>query len=328
MNENYKSKNIVRSISIVIIILIFILLGIYIALSEYYKDGFSYGTWINGIYCTGKSVEEVNEELLKHCTYNGLTVYDKDGNTFAIEAADIDFGFDFKKSLQMYLDRQNPYLWIDNLFAMKEHNLVPVISFNEEKLYEVYKNIPFLSENTQEKERDVYIIKTFQGYELVNERFGILNREKAMEVIHQSLLEFESKVDLNEQQCYEDLALTEKMADTVSLWKRIEEFQNCHIIYKLGDEQVSINASIVCNWILTDVNGDFMFDENGHLKAEDSMIEEFIDSLADEYDTVGGIRYFKATRGETVMLEGGIYGNIMDRKAEKAYLKEIGRAHV
>ncbi len=325
MNENYKSKNIVRSISIVIIILIFILLGIYIALSEYYKDGFSYGTWINGIYCTGKSVEEVNEELLKHCTYNGLTVYDKDGNTFAIEAADIDFGFDFKKSLQMYLDRQNPYLWIDNLFAMKEHNLVPVISFNEEKLYEVYKNIPFLSENTQEKERDVYIIKTFQGYELVNERFGILNREKAMEVIHQSLLEFESKVDLNEQQCYEDLALTEKMADTVSLWKRIEEFQNCHIIYKLGDEQVSINASIVCNWILTDVNGDFMFDENGHLKAEDSMIEEFIDSLADEYDTVGGIRYFKATRGETVMLEGGIYGNIMDRKAEKAYLKEAFR---
>ncbi len=328
MNISYKSKNIVRSISITIIILVFILSAIYMGLSEYYKGGFSYGTWINGIYCTGKTVEEVNEELLKHCTYNGLTVYDKAGNTFVIGAADIDFGFDFKESLQMYLDRQNPYLWIDNLLTMKEHKLIPVISFNEEKLYETYIKIPFLTDIPQEKERDIYIIKTFQGYELVNERIGVLNRERAIEVIHKSLLEFESNVDLNEQQCYEDLPLTDKMRDTVSLWKRIEEFQNCQIIYKLGDEQVSINASIVCDWILTDENGDYIFDENDDLMVEDSMIEEFIDSLADEYDTVGGTRYFKSTRGETVILEGGLYGNIMDRKAEKAYLKEAFRLRI
>lgn len=47
-----------------------------------------------------------------------------------------------------------------------------------------------------------------------------------------------------------------------------------------------------------------------------------MDRLADEYDTVGGTRYFQATRGENVKVEGGIYGNRIDRKAEKEYLKQ------
>lgn len=328
MNDTGISKRIVRSISITIIILTFIVMAVYIGLSEYYKGGFSYGTWINGIYCTGKTVEEVNEELLKNCTYNGLTVYDKDGNSFEIQAADIDFTFDFKEALQMYLNRQNAYLWVDNLFVSKQHNLIPVISLNEEKLQGIFSQIPFLCDTIPEKERDIYIIKTFQGYELVNERIEILNSDKAMNVIKNSLINFEDKVDLNLQQCYEDLPLTDKMKSTLAQWKKIEAFQNCQIVYKLGAEQLAVNASIVCDWILTDAEGKFILDENGDLMADDSKLEEFIDELADEYDTVGGCRYFKTTRGETILVEGGIYGNIMDRKAEKLYLKEAFRLEV
>lgn len=44
--------------------LVILLLGLcYIGLAVYYQDGFSYGTYINGVYCTGKSVSQVNEEL-------------------------------------------------------------------------------------------------------------------------------------------------------------------------------------------------------------------------------------------------------------------------
>lgn len=45
-----------------------------------------------------------------------------------------------------------------------------------------------------------------------------------------------------------------------------------------------------------------------------------MDALADKYDTVGTTRLFHATRGETVMVKGGIYGNEIDREAEKEYL--------
>ena len=93
-----------------------VLAGFYVGLSEYYKSGFSYGTWINGIYCTGKTVEEVNRELLQSCYYEGLTVYDGQGNAYRMEAEDIGYTFDFKEALLVYLEEQNPYLWAGNLF--------------------------------------------------------------------------------------------------------------------------------------------------------------------------------------------------------------------
>lgn len=46
-----------------------------------------------------------------------------------------------------------------------------------------------------------------------------------------------------------------------------------------------------------------------------------MDELADEYDTVGKARRFKASRGEMITVEGGTYGNKIDREAEKEYLK-------
>ena len=36
----------------------------YLAVAFYYRKGYSLNTWINGVYCTGKTVQEVNSELL------------------------------------------------------------------------------------------------------------------------------------------------------------------------------------------------------------------------------------------------------------------------
>lgn len=313
------SKRIVKNVGITIGILVFLLLLSYVGLAEYYKNGFSYGTWINDVYCTGKTVEEVNQELLKNCSYDGLTLYDAEGNSFWIKAEDIRFAFDFEDALGMYLEGQNPYLWIDNLFVARKRTLIPVISYDEDRLLEILKSAPAFMEKKAE-ERQVFIQKTEMGYVLVDERKAVLNEEKAEETIRRKLLSFETELNLEESGCYEDLPYTEEMKEELIEWEKIEEFQTCHIIYRFGEEQVPIDASITSGWISVDENNDFLYDENGNLQTDDQKIEEFIETLADEYDTLGKIHYFKATRGETVAIEGGTYGNKMDRKAEKEYL--------
>lgn len=304
---------------------VFFLLTVYVGLAKYYKGGFSYGTWINGIYCTGKTVEEVNKELLKNCSYGGLTVYDAKGYSYEILPEEIGFSFDFEEALKAYLDRQNPYLWVDNLFAAKKKELIPVISYDEIKLKAVLEKIPALADRTREEERRVYIIKTYMGYELVNEREEVLDKALAGECIRNALLAFEERIDLKEQGCYRNLSLTAEMEAELARWEKISRFQSCRIIYSLGKEQVPVNAAVVCDWILLNEDGTFQYDEEGNLQPDDNKIEEFIDELADEYDTVGGTRHFKATRGEVVTIEGGIYGNRMDRRAEKEYLKQAFR---
>lgn len=110
-----------------------LVIGIYLSLAHYYKGGFNYGTWINNVYCTGKSVEEINEELLKAYEKPTITVLLKDGIRHSITIENIDYQLSFKASLQQLLMEQNPYEWVKNMFISDNRILLPEASFDETK---------------------------------------------------------------------------------------------------------------------------------------------------------------------------------------------------
>lgn len=318
------SKRFVKHAAIILCMILVSLMGTYIGLAIYYHNAFAYGTWINGVYCTGKSIGDVNSELVKDFSYEGLTILDKDGNTYEIAADKIGYQFDFVKALEIYQKQQNAWMWIDSLFHGENTQLVPVVSYDRQALEQILAQLPFLNDERQhtEEERQVAIIKTGQGYELVNERVDVLSVEEAEAAIVRAVEESRSEVSLTEEGCYHDLELTARMKDTLTLWEKVNAFQQCGIVYQMGEEQVPVDAAVVCDWIALNEDGSFALDEQNALQLRENAVEEFIDRLADEYDTVGASRQFRATRGETVTVEGGIYGNKLDRKAEVKYLKE------
>ena len=67
-----------------VLILLLFLLTVYFVLAFYYREGFSLNTWINGVYCTGKTVEEVNSELLSHTEAPDVVIVDKAGEKYTI----------------------------------------------------------------------------------------------------------------------------------------------------------------------------------------------------------------------------------------------------
>ncbi len=302
-----------------VFVLLLLVGGFYFGLAKYYAKGFSFGTWINGIYCTGKSVEEVEKELKSQFAVTELVLSFEDGTKAAIALDELEYSIDYEEGLQLFLERQNPYLWILNL--QNETQLLPVISYNEEKLTEAIENLPAVAKAEEKKDRRVEIVKTQNGYKLVNEKEHVLDAVKLTEQVKKALKEgpYEIKV---EETCYKDLTLTEKESGEVLLWNQVQEFQNCKIRYDMGDEIVPIDAAVVCEWIVLDEEGNFLLDENGKLQTDEKKIKEFIDKLAAEFDTVGAERSFRATRGETVTVCGGTYGNKIDKKAETSYLTE------
>lgn len=138
---------------------------------------------------------------------------------------------------------------------------------------------------------------------------------------------FETQLDLEKAGCYENLPMTEEMEQELLLWEKLEAYQNCGIVYQFGEESYPVDSSVVCDFAMTDEEGNFVLDENGDLCTDEEKVYDFVDRLADEYDTVGGVRQFQATRGEIVTVEGGIYGNKIDRKAEKEYLLQAFSEH-
>lgn len=313
-------KTVLKGLGVGFFIILLSLLAMYLGLARYYSDGFSYATWINGIYCTGKDVDEVNDELLKQCDYAGLTIIDSDGKSYVISAKDVNLSFDFKGALTLFLKQQNPYLWIDNLLGgKKDRKLWPDVWYDKDVYEGIVSGFPFLSADASGQGR-LEILKGDEGYYLLNERMHILNEARTRELIQNAFDDLEPVVDLEASGCYEDLPMTSEMLETILLWEKLREYQDCGIVYQFGEESYPVDAGVVCDFLLMDDAGNFVFDNDGNLCTDNNKVYEFIDRLADEYDTVGGSRQFHATRGDIVTVEGGIYGNKIDREAEKAYL--------
>ena len=314
------SKNVLKGSAIGGLIILLSLIVMYLALVFYYDGGFSYGTWINGVYCAGKSVNEVNEELLKQYEYTGLTIIDGDGKSYAILPDEINLTVTFEEPLRVYLERQNPYLWIDNLIGDSgDREFSPVLRYDKDKFEQLIDGFPFF-QGKDPKERTVRIVKTDGGYALEDERTHVLNEEKTREMIQTAFESLEPVLALEEAGCYEDLPLDEEMKREKMLWEKLADYQDCGIIYQFGDQTVPIDGSVVCDFLMLDEEGGFVLDRDGNLCTDEEKVYAFVDRLADEYDTVGASRNFKATRGEIVTVKGGTYGNKIDRDAEKEYL--------
>ena len=109
-------------------------IAVYIGLGFYYMNGFPCFTWINGVYCTGKSVEEVNEELRQKYQYDGISITDISGAKLFISAKDADVKIDFTEALNLYLSDKNPFAWGIYFFKGLVADFQPVVLIDSNKV--------------------------------------------------------------------------------------------------------------------------------------------------------------------------------------------------
>ena len=76
-------------------ILICMLAALYIGLSVYYQGGFTYGTWVNSVYCTGKTVNQINTELITADEYSEILLVLPDGKEETLFLDDIGYYADY-----------------------------------------------------------------------------------------------------------------------------------------------------------------------------------------------------------------------------------------
>lgn len=290
----------------------------YLFLAYYYRNGFSLNTWINGVYCTGKTVEEVNTELLAGVKAPVITITDREGKQELLNFELLGYEEDFRPALKEYQNSQNSYLWIDNVLFHKAHTLLPFVSVDREALYEEWNRLSFVkTENSRSIE---YVLQeTENGYALFDGLSHRLDSEKAFQALQEVLASGQKELFLEEAGCYYDLPFSKEAEQTKRLWEKIQEFQNCNLVYDMGDEFVPLNSGIMAGFLKKE-NGLPILDENGKLVPEEKNVRAFVDDLADAYDTFGKERSFQATRGELISVRGGTYGTRLNRKAETDYL--------
>lgn len=298
-----------------------VLAGIlYLVLSFYYAGSFMFGTFINGVYATGKTPEEINELLLEKKQIETFRIIDKEGNEEIIRLDDIGYSNSYMVALNEIFEKQNAFLWFLHMDKNADYNIEPAGSFDVAKLDQIFGSLDMIKTASDKDNLKVEIKKTREGYVLIDTTTNLIDKERAKSAVVNALKCGRCDVNLEDEQCYEDFDYTSQMVKTLELYQKVDALVSAEITYKFDTEERIIGRKIISDFILLDENGDFKFDENGDLQLDEDAVKTYVKTLAGDFDTVNRDRTFWASRGEYVTVPAGTYGNKLDQNKETEYL--------
>ncbi|MCM1044389.1 MAG: L,D-transpeptidase/peptidoglycan binding protein [Candidatus Gastranaerophilales bacterium] len=334
MTERRKGA-VFRKIIFAVLLLTVLVFAGYFLLAFYYRSGFSLNTWINGIYCTGKTVEEVNEELLSQ-TEAPVVIIQLDSGWDSIYPNEIDLGemgytCDYLPVLEAYMEQQNPLLWVDNILFHREHRIVPQITYDEDALREAFEQT--CVQHYSDRVSGIYTIGIDwkSGWWHFDGLTHQIDMDRAFELLKESVAAGIYEVNIDEMDCFYDIPFTEEQERIREVWERLDVFQNCDIVYDMGDENIKITPELAAHFLLYERREDLweggmdfpVLTEDGQFVLDEEAVRAYVADLAETYDTYGKDREFMSTRGDLVTVPaGGTYGTLLDQEAEVAYLME------
>lgn len=301
----------------------FLAVAAFLLLAFYYRDNFPVNTWINGVYCTGKSVEEVNRELSARAEAPVVHIVDGDGNDYSVDLGEVGYSADYTEVLERFIHRQNPLMWMENIMLRKSHVLLPASSVDEDRLRRTLDELdPVRMEAGRKTDVRISFSET-EGWILENGLEHRLDGERLFQCVLESVADGSCRVDMEQSGCVYDLSPTAWQMTQLSLWEKVDAFQQCGIVYDMGDQMMPLRGGISGGFLTVDQSGLPLLDEAGEPVADPERIRAFISRLAEEYDTYGKEISFQSTRGDLVQIPGnGTYGTTIDQEAEFNYLTE------
>ncbi len=252
---------------------------IYLLLGFYYSGSFAYGTWINNVYCTGKTVKEANMELKNNCFYNGVVITAANNECFFVDSESIDFTVDFSDELTNIMDSQNPLIWGRNFFIARDREITGTPSFNENKLREVLSSWSIF----EDVDRPYYELKrNDDGYYIEEYTNKKANFEKIYDSVKNSITSKEYEVNVSSlSDYYDDVAATDDDKKVYDLFKKIDSLQKTKASLLVADDKIEASSSDYADWMITLDKLDKARDEeksednpgSGYFIAGDKVIE-------------------------------------------------------
>lgn len=319
-------KKILRTLVVIVLCGLPALLGFALALSWYYRGSFPVNTWINGIYCTGMSPQDVNEKLREQICDIELVIRSLDGGESretVLSGEEIGLDVDYSDALEDYLSRSAGFAWLGRLKTPVDAQIKPSYRYDEEKLRQCFDELDFVQE---EKRTTVHSRLTYsaeEGY-LFQEGTPVrLDLDKVYDYIGVSLRSGRNYIDLEVGQCYTEFEEDDADKKRRQLAQELEVFrQEFAFCYDMGDVMIEMGP-VLQGFLARDQDGYPVLDEEHRFVVDEAAVQGWVEELAEKYDTVGTTLEFQSTRGDIVSVPYVTYGTKLDADAEADYLMDI-----
>lgn len=301
--------------SICIVGMACLLAALYLGAALFYNDHLYANTYINGVPYANVTPEEADQKLRERWEGYSIVIYSKNGESAVISAEEIGLSCNYAQSAETIKAQQNALLWPGAMFGRNSYFIDYTVSYDGNRLSEALAEISFLQEENMVAPKNAYIGTYNQelgSFEVVSETHGTwIDQDKVYDMVSAAIEKEEQILRLDEYGCY---VLPEILSDNEELLEELayyNKYMQASITYQFGPEEEVVDFTVYESWI----------QEWGNtIRIDETAVEEYLSTLADQYDTYNDRMNFTTVDGYVINLPKGGFGWKMDVAAETELL--------
>ena len=284
--------------------------GIYYYGYQYCQTHFMPGTTINGYDCSDMTADEAQRWFDIAAKNYVMNIRFRGGATETLSAEDMGFSYQPDGSIDVLLQNQDETLWPKYYLEENHYTITPTGTYDPDILEASLRALPELQEENMILPEDAYI-QFRDGTKDTDGEFVIVPDVKG------------STIDLDQLAAgdAEEIPYAYKTAGTqaddaklVARCMDLNDMVGASLTYVMPDkEEIRLNSDVLKDWLVKDKKGRLVKDE----EIWKEKISDFVQTLADNGNTVGMKRHFNATLQGPIVVEGGFYGYAVDQEAER-----------
>jgi len=275
----------------------------------YFSNHFYYGSIINGINASGRTVAEVDKELLMKSETYTLKLKERNGVIEQINASDINLKYNAKGKIQDLKDNQNSFTWIFALFNSKTYEMNGIVTYDNKLLKEHFDKLSCFDSKKIIEPQNASFKYSDKGYVIVKEVSGNKVNSKLLYAnVVNAILKVETTINLDTKNYYISPKFTSTSAEIKDTKILLNKYVASKITYTFTGGKEVLDGSIIHNWLGVNEKLEITFDKN--------KMDKYVNKMDDNYNTVGKERNFATSVGATVKVSGGDYGWLVDSTGE------------
>lgn len=299
-----------------------IIAAVYLGFAIFFMSHFQFYTKINGVDFGLKPIKDVEAYMAEQVQGYSLSLNESNGNVEKINGSDISLVYKPGDELKTLLKEQNAFLWIKSLWEIPEITASVGVEYDEAALSNVMKGLACMKEENQVD--PVSAKPEFNGTEFVvkaeeiGSKIVVENFEKK---VNEFIKEFHDTLNLMEEECYVKAKYNAESPEVSEACDTMNDYLKANVTYTFGESKEVVDAKVISEWLKTDDDMKVKFDEKA--------VKKYIKELAEKYNTYQKKRSFTSGSGNTVSVQGGDYGWLIDQKKEyNALLTNIEKREV
>lgn len=269
-----------KQLAIVCIILLVLTIALG-AVRSYLESRFLWGTVIENVPCSFLSIDEAIERINLEKGTETVTFRFINDKTYEVVSNEIGIRVDEAQVVRIFNQQHlNPK-------EAREYDMDGFILADTKMLREFLKQIPELQEENMVEPQNAYITWDKKEFSIHKEELGnVIIFEEAVNFALEIIKKDEKQVDFSPITQVTPEILSEDLENERD---ELNSILNSTINFELSDGNiVTLDSSIIKNWVYQDENGKFMFDiENG--------AQKFVEELAVKVNEANSMMCFTAT---------------------------------